>query len=635
MIWDGAQGKWFLRRNRLIKKQSSLLFWAPETDAANVPPYLPRSAAAGGGINTSATGRAGLTAVAAAVKALTTSSTARLGGAAVVFGAKAVTQPAAPLLGARAASTAAKALAFAAQASLGARTTDVAAKAIAFGADSRGSGGAIASAVKLGGSAAQARAGSASAFPPYGAVELLINAETAGASASHFVDVSRHRRAIAVNSVLTTRSNGVGVARFGGFGIEAASLSRTDFDVGVPSDWTFLHNGLDKWTLDLQIDFAGFSIARTILDTAGGTTVNAGIWIGVNTARQVLVQVYRGVNASYVVNGAFAALSNHTDYRHLRITCDLSLASDNVSLFEDGVALGTISKTGAAPSTAAPALALKFFGTGGTGADPFRGSADELRITRGYVLNGAEVQSQPWPTADAAGTKSVTHAAEARAGHGAAAQSTASSQTVTTSASARAGTRGAGAAAKAVTVGESAARSAARVDAAAAKAAAGLTHARAGARADDAGSKLAGARAVATAGLGGDVLTSPVVPTTTSASGTAGLRGAAIGTPGAAASAEPTGGGFAFQQPRRKPKTQRREPARHVVTSASCGGARLRGVAASRRAVTLSASATMAAPGGAARSARTGWEQADARLVALQALAEYRFIVSRRPGAQR
>ncbi|MEQ1572776.1 MAG: hypothetical protein ABL993_00885 [Vicinamibacterales bacterium] len=46
MAWDGARtGKWFLRRGKLVRKPRSLRL-TPKTDAANVPPYLPRSAAA-------------------------------------------------------------------------------------------------------------------------------------------------------------------------------------------------------------------------------------------------------------------------------------------------------------------------------------------------------------------------------------------------------------------------------------------------------------------------------------------------------------------------------------------------------------------------------------------------------------
>jgi hypothetical protein len=115
----------------------------------------------------------------------------------------------------------------------------------------------------------------------------------------------------------------------------------------------------------------------------------------------------------------------------------------------------------------------------------------------------------------------------------------------------------------------------------------------------------------------------------TSASAQAGVRASATGTVGAAAQAEPIGGGFAFRQPKRKQRALR-EPARHVVTSAAAG-ARLRGSVASHRAATAQAHASLAAPSLSAQTLRTGWAQADQQLAAMKALAEYRFIASRRP----
>jgi hypothetical protein len=608
-------------------------FWAPGTLAGALDPQIPNlpledAPAGGGGINTSASVGGGLTAIAQAVKALTTSTAARAGAAGSAAASKAAATSATARAGGTGADVAAKALTYADDGRLGARAANSAAKAITVSGDARAAAGAIAAAVKGAGSAAQARAGSASAFPPYGAIELLINAETAGASAGAFVDVSRHRRAITVNSVQTERSSAVGVARFGGYGVVAAAdPGRTDFDVGTASDWAFLHDGLDKWTIDLQLDFADFNLPRTILDTGGGTTLGVGIWIGVNTARQVLVQVYRGVNSSYVINGAFSALNNHTDYRHLRITCDLSPASDNVALFEDGAARGTLSKTGNAPSTAAPSFALKFFGFGASGANPFRGSADDLRITRGYVLDGAQVQDAAWPTSDAAGTKAVTHTAAARAGVGAVAQSSAAGAVVT-SAVARAGGHGVASAAKALTIGDSTARSAPRAQVAAAKAGGTLANAEAGARADGVSAKRANAAAAAAAGSLGDAVATPGGLITASGHGTAGLRGEAVATPGPAAPATGSPGGGVLR-PRRQTATPA-TPARHVVTSASAG-ARARGQLACRRAATTGAHAAGRSSSGATHGARTGWAQADAMLLAAQQLAEYRFIVSRRP----
>jgi hypothetical protein len=233
--------------------------------------------------------------------------------------------------------------------------------------------------------------------PPFAAVQLLINAETAGATSSDFIDVSTAGRTITRNSSATVRDAAAAV--FGSFGIEAdVSGGRSDFTVGSAADWTFLHDGTDKWTLDIQADFADFSVTRVLLDTAGGTTANSGIYVQVDTSRVVLVQIYRGDSVNTVINGSFTALNNHTNPRHLRLTCNLALGSANMALFEDGNGRGTLNKSAHAPSAGSPAYPLRFFGYGPSGGDPMRGGFDEIRIAKGYTLDGSEVQAAPWPT---------------------------------------------------------------------------------------------------------------------------------------------------------------------------------------------------------------------------------------------
>lgn len=233
---------------------------------------------------------------------------------------------------------------------------------------------------------------------PFSAVELLINAEAQGATADDFIDLSTAARTITRNSSDTRRSSSAGVPVYGSYGIELAAASgRTDFTVGAAADWTFLHDATDKWTIDFRLDPADFSTTRVLFDTSGGTTTNAGIYVQYNSSRVILVQMYRAVNSSFVINGSFTALDNNTNYRHLRLNCDLSLASANMELFENGVSKGTLNKTANAPSSADPPYPFRFGGHGPSGGSPLRGSIDELRIVKGYALP-ALLQDTAWPT---------------------------------------------------------------------------------------------------------------------------------------------------------------------------------------------------------------------------------------------
>lgn len=231
---------------------------------------------------------------------------------------------------------------------------------------------------------------------PFSAVELLINAEAQGATADDFIDISTATRTITRNNATTVRSNAVPV--FGSYGISMpATPGRVDFSVGSAADWKFLHDGTVTWTIDLWWDPADFAVARNLVYTGGHTTVNIGLDIEVSTARKVFFGITRGVNGQTVVAGEFAtALANNTNPRHLRFTYDHSLGSANAKGYENGSSLGSLTKTGNAPSTSNPTTTLHMFGYS-NGTLPGRGGADEVRIVKGYALP-ALLQDTAWPT---------------------------------------------------------------------------------------------------------------------------------------------------------------------------------------------------------------------------------------------
>lgn len=234
---------------------------------------------------------------------------------------------------------------------------------------------------------------------PFAAVELLINAETAGATADDFIDASSNARTITSNSADTKRR--LGGQKWGTHSVGAVSLSRTDFTVGSAADWKFLHDGTEKWTLDIWLDRADTNAtARILFDTSGGTTTNSGLFCGIDsTGAKLRVQMYRAVSDSYVINGTFAtALTGGTDYAFLRLVYDPTLGSEQLKLFENGAARGSLSETGNAHSSANPAYPLRFFGLGPSGSQPLRGFADDIRVVKGYALDGSYVPSAAFPT---------------------------------------------------------------------------------------------------------------------------------------------------------------------------------------------------------------------------------------------
>lgn len=234
---------------------------------------------------------------------------------------------------------------------------------------------------------------------PFSEVQLLVNAETAGATADDFLDVSSFARTITRNSASTVRSNAGGIPAFGSWGISYAAAARSDWIVGANTDFKFLHDGATKWTIDMQVDPTSFAATMTLFDNAGGTSTNAGIYCAVNTSRQVVLQIYRASAGTFWLNGTFGtALDNHTNRRHIRITCDPALGSSNAILYEDGVNKGSISKTGSAASSNNALSGMRFGGFSASGTDPFRGSMDECRIVSGRALLPGANQAAAWPT---------------------------------------------------------------------------------------------------------------------------------------------------------------------------------------------------------------------------------------------
>jgi hypothetical protein len=173
------------------------------------------------------------------------------------------------------------------------------------------------------------------------------------------------------------------------FGSAAIVLDGTGdyLSVGAAADWKFLHDGT-KWTLQLWFKAASFASAQAIIDTAAGTTSNAGIYLAIDTSRQIFVQIYRAVSSSYIINGTLtgSSIPNDGAYHHLEITFDHSLASNNFVAYIDGVSAGALTKSGDAPSSAEPGFLLNI-GRSNGGTAHMNGTIDDFEIRSGEILH--------------------------------------------------------------------------------------------------------------------------------------------------------------------------------------------------------------------------------------------------------
>ena len=154
---------------------------------------------------------------------------------------------------------------------------------------------------------------------------------------------------------------------------------------GIDSNWTALHTSTAKWTIEGWIKPDNWTTRKTLLTTTNGSTANVGIWLSLaENTRKIEMYIYRGVASSFVITGTFSgAFPNDTDWHHFAVTYDYALASANATLWIDGVASGTLSKTGNAPSASAPTVALKIGGYSSTG--DFAGYIDDLRVSIGVI----------------------------------------------------------------------------------------------------------------------------------------------------------------------------------------------------------------------------------------------------------
>ncbi len=163
--------------------------------------------------------------------------------------------------------------------------------------------------------------------------------------------------------------------------------------VGVVANFKFLHGANDtsnfKWTINFSVKPNNFSVTQVFLDTTtAGGSADIGIFIGLTTGRNIKLLIGRNISGQSVIDGTFSTTypNDTTNFHHIEITYDQSLGSANATLFIDGIASGTLNKTGNTPSTSNPDNALNI-GRLNNNALFLNGRIDEVRILDGIVAH--------------------------------------------------------------------------------------------------------------------------------------------------------------------------------------------------------------------------------------------------------
>jgi hypothetical protein len=228
-------------------------------------------------------------------------------------------------------------------------------------------------------SSAEVADGGSSGDPYYTLTELLLHMNGANGS-TEFTDSSPAPKTVtpAGNAQISTASPkfGTGCGNFDGTG---------DYlQVGVASNWKFLHDCTTPWTLEGWFKFTNFTSSHGLFTTSV-TTAQAGLMLYVNSSRQIVAGVFNGTPGQLVCGMTTGtAVPNDSEYHHIALTFDYSLSTNNAKIWIDGTLAGQITKTANVPSTSNPVNTLVIGAYAGFLAlGNLNGKADEIRITKG------------------------------------------------------------------------------------------------------------------------------------------------------------------------------------------------------------------------------------------------------------
>ena len=207
---------------------------------------------------------------------------------------------------------------------------------------------------------------------------LLLNFDNAGV-----VDSSGKNNVTTFDNAKVDYANlkyGTGALKFDG--------TNDYMQVGTASDWTFLHIPNAKWTIEFWVYKNSTGVQKILLDTAGGSTSRTGLLIGISNTENIYVWITYGTASQYIINATSTSTIPLTTWTHVAITYDHSLASNNMTMYFNGLLSNSFNKTNNTPLNVAPFNTLNIGSFLNGAGDFFNGSIDELRITNAVRYTG-------------------------------------------------------------------------------------------------------------------------------------------------------------------------------------------------------------------------------------------------------
>lgn len=157
--------------------------------------------------------------------------------------------------------------------------------------------------------------------------------------------------------------------------------------IGGATDFAWMHKASAKFTWEGWVSFDSFAAERVLFSTGSGTSTS-GLYCAINTSRQINLQIFRSVGGTTVINATSTAIiANSTAWQHIAVQWDQTLASNNLTVYVDGVLAFTASKSANANSTEVAAqfpMTVGGFSTTGS----MLGYMDQVRLVSSILYSG-------------------------------------------------------------------------------------------------------------------------------------------------------------------------------------------------------------------------------------------------------
>lgn len=226
-------------------------------------------------------------------------------------------------------------------------------------------------------------AGGAVVDPYYANVSILLHMDGTNGSTT-FIDNSPTPKTVTANG-----NAQISTAQWKFDGSSGLFDGNQDYLVaGVVSDWTFLHNYVNPWTIEFWIritSVAGLAADPSLINTYGGSFINA-ISLSLNSARQLDLVVKNATGNNIFSGNSTSAVPIDSNWHFVAVVVDPSLGSNQCSFYIDGVQSGQLTRILNTPSNTAPQNPLTIGAYQPvSGYGNYNGYLDELRITNGIA----------------------------------------------------------------------------------------------------------------------------------------------------------------------------------------------------------------------------------------------------------